>query len=517
MKRPALFFLLFVSLMCRGQVEINWFEKQEFENRGNDYHQVLGITANQELVVISGNSGSFLNNPEYFLETFSVETGKSQLYNRLSLPFLERKENKLKRFVLLEDQLIVLYTSYNRKREKNYLIGVRYNQLGAPISEPVVLDSVTTYSSSRKGTFHIAENPQKTKLLVYPIPAFEVTTEQKLHFSIFNGILQRMYNRTLEIPYKSREFELEQMELNEDDKAFFLVKITNLFKRWNPGQPNFKYVVIETTPESNEIKEFEIRLDKLSISDISITLDSQRLYIAGLYSKQAKVQSESIGLFFISIDTEKRAIVSSNFQQYPMGMLEFFLNPSQLAKEKELDEFKIRHLFPKKDGTFSLILEQYIYRQVCNTDIRTGVINCQDNYYYNDIALLTLSEKGKVTSFSLIPKTQYSGTEFDFSNSFIALNSPHIDVLLFNDDPKNLKDNYKDKPRTYSLGSRSHFVAATLGPELVMNYKEVKLEGLERNQVVMPRRSVKLSGDTVVVYADNRNVYQFGILTFTAP
>ncbi len=502
----------FLNLSVIAQYSINWTTSHESPVSNPQFVKMIGPVNDSLLFVVSGQASSLLNDESYFLETFNLNTQEKIVSQQLSLPYLKSKEKAIVEIIGIEQTVCIFYTDFNRSNGKNLLYVSQFNKKGRPVKENILLDSIEAYSASRRGDFNITTNPKKDKFIVFPAEPFEKAANQKIRYSIWNSELKPHTAREFDLPYKAREVELTQLDLGEDENAYFLIKITDLFKRWSPGLPNFKYVMIESISNKKEIKEYEIEIPNKSISDIAFRLDSNNLNIMGLYSDNAKAQEESSGIFYININTDSRKIIKSSFSPYPYLLKAAFLNENQLEKGKELDEFFVKSFLPKKDGSSSFITEQYLFREICTTDMRTGIINCQQNYYYNDLIEINLDPNGKFKSYNIINKAQYSSTSSCLDLSFLGLTDGQNNYFLFYDNNRNPNEIQarKEKLKTFEEGGRGKFLSVKVDNENITS-EELSLE-LDKSENLLVRECVKVDDSSYLVQAGNKRYYRFGVL-----
>lgn len=506
--------LVFFLLVANVQAQINavWSEPSQPPITNADIVKPIGPIGDSIIFVVYGQKSTLLTEEVYFLETYQAKTLIKTSSQQLSIPFTKAKDKNVIGFLPVENTLCVFFSDFNRANQKNYLRVSQFNAKGQPIKDNILLDSIEVFSASRRGTFNITTNPQKTNFLVFPVEPFEKAANQKIRYSIWDKNLNPITQRNFDMPYKAREVELTQLNLGEDDNAYFLIKITDLFRRWSPGLPNFKYVMIESFSTSNEIKEYEVTLPGKSISNLGFSLNNETLTLLGLYSDNAKTQEESSGYFYIQINTQQRKIVNSNFQGYPKTLMGQYLNENQLLKGKELEEFLIVHFMPHINHTASFATEQYLFREVCTTDMRTGIVSCQQYYYYNDIVEFNLNTDGSLNGFKVIKKAHYSTNESCADLSFLAFADQNINYYMFYDNPKNSLDSKSrnEKLKTYEEGGKGRLLLVK-STKNQLEAQEVSL-GLARDENLWVNLCVKLSDKSYLAYAGNKKSVRFGIL-----
>lgn len=506
-----IFFLLF-SGSISAQVKTYWSTPFEREISNPEFEKILFPIEDSVSFVVTGRRSTLLNDEEYYLATINLFTLEKRPTIKLPLDFLRSKEKDIVDFVTVGNTICAFYTQFNRSDDKSFLMVSQYDKKGRPIRENIKLDSLQIYSSSRRGNFYIHPDPQHSSFLVLPVEPFEKAGNQKIRYTIYNQELKVEASRNFDLPFKAREVEIDQIEVGEDHNAYFLIKITDLFKRWSPGAPNFKYIMIESLADHVEIKEYEFDLNPKSISDIAFSLDSNRLKVFGLYSDNGRASQESSGFFFITIDPENRIILNTSLSAYPEDLALNYISENQYGKGREPEELRVKDILSFKDGKTAVVLEQFIYREICNTDMRTGIITCTENYYYNDLSIVFLNASGALTSFNIIPKAQFSSDIHSNQLSFFTLQNPENMWVLFNDHPRNelqLEQRF-EKVKSFQHGDDGEFVAYSLKAN---NFEGEKVfHGVDRLESLNTRNAKKISDKIYLVFGEERRAIRFGIV-----
>lgn len=508
----ALFLLLTFFRFTQAQINVEWANIQEKQN-GLNFEKILGSSGNN-LVMVSAAKGLLAGETEFTINAYRLSPFEKISEKPFKIPQLNNRETTFLDVFLITDHVVVFHSRYEKDKNRNFLYASVFSIHGNTIRNLALVDSIEVFSNQRRGNFLFANSPNNHALLIMPVEPFEKTARQVLRYRILDRNLKSVSVFNTDLPYKSREFEITQIGVNNHNQVFTLAKITNLFKRWQQGEPNFKYLLLQTNNLNKEIKEFEIQLGQKSISDIVFNFDSLHLNIVGLYSETAKTIEESSGFFFIKTNINTKQIEYSLLKDYPTALLDNFLNENQVKKGKELKEFVIRRLLTNADSTYTLVLEQYIYRLVCNTDVRTGIISCQDNYYYNHVLLINFNTKGQISQHSNLPKLQFSSNENSPLNSFICLQGIQGKYLLYNDNHKNLRNNFTGKIKVYDRTRKSVVILARVSQNGLIKYQEFLHDDFKQLNFV-PQKTYWLNPTTQIVYAENKKYFRLGILSIT--
>jgi len=509
-KQIITLFIVFLNFALSAQFIVNWTPSQEPPISNPQNSKMVGPISDSLLFYISWQTSSILNDEVYYLETYNLKTQKKRFSEQLFLPYLKSKEKEVVDILPINNTFCVFFTDFNRALGKNYLYVTQFSKKGRLVNENVLLDSIEVYTASRRGNFNLTTNPTKDKFVVFPVEPFEKAANQKIRYTVWDSNINATDQRNFDLPYKAREVELTQLDFGLDGNAYFLIKITDLFKRWSPGLPNFKYVLIESVSRFKEVKEYEIELP--NISNVAFRLDSNSLNIMGLYSDNAREQNESSGIFYININTDSRKIIKSSYAPYPYKLKASFLNENQIEKGREVAELFVQSFLPKKDGSASFIAEQYVFREICTTDMRTGIISCQQYYYLNDLVVFYLDTYGKFTDYQIIKKAQFSNNESCSDLSFLGLTDGKNNYFIFNDNTRNSNNmsERNEKLKAFEEAGRGKVLGLKAAQEKIES-QEIFLN-IEKNENLLVNQCVKVNDSTYLVKAGNKRNYRFGVL-----
>lgn len=505
-----LLWLLLIPLACHTQPEFSWSQNFDFSVSKRKFQSFVGKTSDDKMLILSGRNASLTSAPVYTLEWLNMASMEIEMTGQLAIPNLSKETSDFIQFELIDKKIVVLFNQFVKTKMMNYLTVMIYGLNGDLMFPARYVDSIKVNTINRLGGFNITKNSSNTHILIQKEEPFEKKAIQNLSYKVINSKAEIVIANELELPFKSRGFDETQTVLDESLNAFFLVKVTDQFKKWTQGDPNYKYVLLELSQQSTEIKEYEIQLGKRSISDIAFRVDDNILQLVGLYSDEAKTEDESSGSFYIKIDTEAREILSTALSAFPNTLYNYFLNETKIAKGREIKHLTIKRLLPKENGA-TILLEQFIFREVCNVDVRTGLVTCQDNYYYNDLVFLSINQTGKLTDYKVINKAQYSSNVDDAALSAFALTDGKKDVALFYDNPKNLKLPNRDKVRTYESKMKSDYLVANVGNKTPINYSALDLQ-LDKRQKINHQDYFKIDDSAYLFFAQNKKMYRIGMV-----
>jgi len=382
------------------------------------------------------------------------------------------------------------------------------------MGNPVKLDEVKALSSKKSGIFDFVLSEDSTKLLVYHNEPFSKGENEKFSYMVFDSGMNKIWDKEIELPYQDEDVTVSDYILDRQGNVHLLAKISDKDTRWIKGKPNFKYIVLSYFQDANELKEFELDLKERSVSEITLRLDAEgNLIVAGFYSNIARGTDEIAGIFFLRIDTRNKSVVSKNVRDFEKSFLANFLDEKQAEKGKELEYFNLNHLEPTPDGGVWLVAEQYHYQQTCYTDPRTGIQECTDNYYYNDIMVIKMDKEGIVQWSKRIPKNQFSTNDGAPYASYLAGFTDEKVCLIFNDNPKNLTATESTSVKYMNNSARSVVVKVVLDME-GNALKNILFSAKDAQTVIQPKITLPISRNSSIIYGAGRRICKFGEISY---
>ena len=518
-KGKILCFLLYLCFTATGMAQmpeaqhIEWGEELSIPRKYR-LEQLIGKD-DQFLYVLLSQPESF-SHPEIFhLAKYHLTDFTEASVQPLTIPRGRGEETRFEKLIFSGDQMIMIVTYFSSSNATFNAFGYFVSKEGVVGEDPIALYEFTGANRRNPGRYRFLLSADSTRLVVHFTKPYDKRTPQKDVFTAFNLSLEPLWAKSLEMPYTSQEVDIVQEMTDSKDRVYTLARITHPEKRWSKGEPNFRYVLFVYSHQRNELREFNLALKGRSISDAHMAHNGpDRVLVAGLFSDLARKENESSGMFYMELDAASQAIVHQGIQPFDSQLLQQYLSPRQLERGQELENFEIHKLLSSHDGGAYVVSEQYQHKRDCVTDLRTGVQNCTDQYYFNDLLISRIDTGGELNWMKSVRKLQYSANDFGLYSSLIA----HADTgklfMVYNDHPKNTSSTARDDVRSMTAPASSNMVQIGFGTENTSARKP--LDYAEDNQAIfLPTKSLLVSQREMIVVARLGGNLRFGRLYFT--
>lgn len=422
------------------------------------------------------------------------------------------KQLDVEAFVRLGDYPVMIASHYNKDKNRIEVYARPYNLEGEAKDKDYKIADFDAKRRSNQNLLRVISNTDKNKILVYYNQAFEKYQNEKSEFRLFDKDLNLIYERFIEFPYRERNFSVYRTYVDENGRVFLLVRIV-LEKNEvaDRSVPRYRYSLVTFGPDRDAVEDYNLQMENYYTSDITMAINGDRVICAGFYSLISS--NRAAGTFFIEIDRKTREIVSRKMEKFEKDFVVDFIPNRRMRKITEVPDFKVDQLYLFADGSATLVGEQFYIDEICFRDFRTGMINCQYNYNYNNIAAFKFDERGNALWTANIPKYQQSTNDGGrFLSYCFGVNQNEELVFIFNDHPKNLNP-ADDRVGVMTNVRKSIPVMVILSKEGA--YARVPLSA-DRVQKLffVPMLSYQISASSAMLYAIRNNRFRIGIVDF---
>lgn len=233
-----------------------------------------------------------------------------------------------------------------------------------------------------------------------------------------------------EIIYNSENLEVFQVEISNQGNIFVMTRE----KKGKGSQPNdYQYIIYKYQPDSQKITPIPLQVDNRYITDIIFKIDkNEDLFLGGFYSNLNS--SSIIGTIYFRIDHETLEIVNQKTDKLDQSFLERYLSQKQIYKGKELMDFYLDKMVLRSDGGIVLFAERF-YSTYSSSSMYYGFygpgVYYRDRivYNYNDVAIISIDNEGKIEWTSIVEKRQSS--EFPQQLSYVPVITPEKVVIFY--------------------------------------------------------------------------------------
>lgn len=261
--------------------------------------------------------------------------------------------------------------------------------------------------------FRLCSNPGQTYLVAVSsgIPAGPGP-----QVAMFDSSLK--FVREMQLP-GDQNIELVEGRVDDYGNVYLLTKAGS--------REHSSYTLYAFPVMTGEVISYVLDIPGKSINGVAFCLDNDdNIMLSGLAGENDLLSS----FFFIKIDRETGDVIGRNLLRLDASLGNHYIGDSRTPARAELQNLKIQSLLPDADGGALLLAEDQTVKELCVSDPRTGLVNCDWHFSYNDILVFKLGKNAEPVWFNLIPKKQIViGEEESIFLSYQVV--PGEDGLLF--------------------------------------------------------------------------------------
>lgn len=358
------------------------------------------------------------------------------------------------------------------------------------------------------------------------------------YFAVIDSDLNKLWDKKLKFKESERQVEASSFELGAKDQIYFTAKIfdTNsssraLRKRF-AKMAEYSVNIVKVTDEG--YNKYELDLGDRFIKGIKIVKNpfGNDIACAAMIgdSRSGPIQ----GISYLKLDSETGEVLYAKKRNFTIQELEDFgtKNTSRDRRSGQVgldDEFIFRDVIYKKDGSYTMLAEEYRV-EVSTTSSPNGGTTTSTSFRNNHIISANFGADGEVQNITLIPKkysASKSGTPFadealeekTHYMFFSTLNSGDNIYYLYNDDEKNFTRNITN-PNRYKTVTNFRECVAVIA-HIDENGKLIRKELFKKEDtgtLLMPKFSTEISPSEMLIFLKRqrflaKDAFRFGILS----
>ncbi len=505
MKNIVIFFLLSFPLTQVFSQQITYTQPESQDVRNIDF-EIIGK--------IHGNFLVYKNNRSRY--AVSVYDNRMDLKQRVDLDFMPDKTLNVD-FVAYPDFAYLIYQF--QKRSVLYCMAAKIDGEGNLINKPIELD--TTYISffADNKIYSSINSEDKSKIMIYKIQK----KSDKYNFTtlLFNDSLQLLHKSRIETSYDEHRDVFSDFFVDNDGNFVFAKATKSSSKDYLEDA-----YLITKAPESDAFDSKKLNLSGRYLDEIKLKVDNvnHHYLINSLYYYKKRGNVE--GLYTAVWNERPDELISENFAELNDTIRA--LAKTEGGLKYAFNNFFIKDVILKNDGGFILAAEDHSTQSRGNPFNRFDYLygspfyssyynpyyfyspstywygsgyrgfynNSQVRYYYDNIVVLNLDNKGKLIWSNVVHKSQFDDNTDNFLsyNTMITGGELHF---LFNELER----------RTQLINDQS------ISPDgKVTRYPP--LHSLDRGYEFMPRYAKQVSSTQIIVPCSYRNYICFAKIEF---
>lgn len=378
----------------------------------------------------------------------------------------------------LKNNILHFISEERRKEDKRFLYAGFTDTNLKTLDRLNVADEVNDDDKAINfGTRSIS--PDSTKVLVYHENTGRRKDPNILVYKVYNANITEVINEgAASLPIKAKNYFTEEVRVDNLGNVYVLAKIDKEKKEKEKGFSNYYYKLVVFAKDKT-VKEFDFDYPDNDISYIDmIPGKDNTFFCTGFLTnlKGGKKRLISDEMFFTKLDCNTLQLGESKMLKVDG------LYPEEIKRSEDYVPYKIRKIYQKSNGGYSIVAEQY--KLIVTTHHgANGMTYTSYTYYYCDIACIQTNSNAIVETVTRMPKYQKNAG----NPSIVSTFKNDKTYVIYEDLTKNLEaqDDKKTKRSTKSLfssDSKNALFLMTVTPdgkfskEIMYDYKESKIK-----------------------------------------
>lgn len=373
----------------------------------------------QKIVKIVGESNNKIfalaikGKDDYFIKIFESGSMKLVSSNPIVIPQISDKEVDFEEIFLLNDNLYVIGSVYNKKDKIFNLVATQVSDKGVLSKSPVVLFDAEVAKKSSRGDFYFKLSPDEGALLVMHTSLFSKEDAVKYEVKLFDDKMGTLFSNTEKVKFddskKDYEFTISDFEVNFQDDVFLVV---NESYRDSKKKEQIEKFEIHTFKRNNGYKKEIVNIDikgKEIINCKMISTNKNTLKIVGFYSsvrENGKANKELKGVYNATIDLNTNSTNTVKFNEFDYATKVKLLGERRAKKGKDVKPYyNITTIIEKNDGGL-IVLSEFQFVYVGQSSGIGPLAATPVTYTKNEIIITSLKADGTFEWGNVLPKEQ---------------------------------------------------------------------------------------------------------------
>lgn len=442
----------------------------------------------------------------------SVYDNEMKLTGNIDLKFMPDRTLNVD-FIAYPDYAWMIY-QYQR-RNIVYCMAVKINGEGKLLTDPIEVDTSAISFFADNKIYSTIYSEDKKEVMIFKIQKkndqFNFTT------LLFDDQLQLKHKSRVETNYRDRTNVFSDFFLSNTGNFVFTVG-----NRSNSRDYISELALVTKSPASDTFAVKQIDTNDKYLDEIKLKIDNlnQHYILNSFYYTRKRGNTQ--GLFTAVINENNNQLIAETFAQLSDTLR---ANIKEKGNDKyALNDFFIRDVILKKDGSFLLMAEDFYSQSRSNPWNRYDYLygypgyyspyyyysspyfnyygnrymynNTQTRYFYNNILVLSMDSTGKYDWTNVIHKSQYDDESDNFLSYALMITGGKLH-FLFNELSR----------RKQLLNDRT----ITGDGEVTRN---PPLHNLDRGYDFMPRYAKQVSASELIVPCMYRNYVTFAKIQF---
>ncbi len=536
-----LFFVGFLSLSISAQDQFGPITLKYGEEIEDNKKKIVKIAgeANNKIYTLA------IKGKKHFIKVFDANEMKPLSVNEIELPELKDKDLDFESLKVIDGEIYVFGSLYDRKKKEFDLLAVKVSEDGTLTDTQKLLFNTPITKRRERGAFYFKASPSKDKLLVMHATLFEKEDVIQYEIKLFDKDLNTITSSLEKVPFEDRkdlEFMISDFDVSANDDIFLVV---NESYRDRKQKKNIEKFEVHAFKKNNNYQKEVININfenKAIINCELLATNKGLLQLVGFYSgvnKRGRANWRLKGIFTSTIDISSNEVTNLKFNEFDYDTKVKLIGERRAKKGKDVKPFYITHsLIEKEDGGLIFLAEyQLVYIGRTQGIGPLGFTPIQ--FTKNEIIVTSLNPDGSVQWSNVIAKKQkaaYTTLSVGFFGQFnsgsltvgagvsipvaqlgkgpeylgaIPIYKDNKLTVIFNDNKKNV--GVTDIEEIRSLGNYNKAIPTAFSFDNEGKILRMDPEEVQKDRLIMrPGVFFRKSSTEYIIYASKRSKDKIG-------
>jgi hypothetical protein len=385
------------------------------------------------------------------------------------------------------------------------------------MSEWEEFDDIVDVDNNDVKEIKLVQSDDKSKFLFYVKNAPDVKLKNEgITCKIFDTNFNKIGSKRIDLKPKDK-YDIKNTSLSNEGQFVILIYNNLTFSEKTKDNAKYKYVLYLYNGKTNEIKNYDIALEKQYISDVNYVIDnsSNKVTLSGFYSDKItgfyafQTEGNCIGYIYKQINLSTNNIDIDVVKNFDIKVLN--RNPNSIKEGYQAvipNKYKIRKLVKRENNEITMLCEYYRW------DSQSSGSLTFDDYYFNDILVTNFDKEGNMIKTFYIPKQQLR--KGDQLTSFISGMINNKLIFVYFDSEKNYgKKGYIGEEMSAYGDAIVGAVTCDFDGNITNRKIIYRMNKSDNKSPYMDvKNSIKVNDNKYFIPCIIKNNYQYGFLTF---
>jgi hypothetical protein len=276
---------------------------------------------------------------------------------------------------LKNGKLNFLGSTYDKRTKNNVLYRKEETDSGILSEKKMVWEYSSSYFESSSKKFKFCTNKKQDLQLCLGVQTGGMGNYM-VHFAIIDNMYNVIKNKSASLDLKGKAIKINYFSIDEPGNVQLLIQYQRSEDSLDLGFSLFAFPIL-----TDDILEYQLDLPDKQITGVYFDLtENDHLKVCGLYQTDYKKTDISAGAFYMDIDRETGEVIQKNIIPFNAAFLGNYLGEALKINKEDFKHLKITRASCNKDGNFQMYAEQTQEEELCETDYRSGLQICKEEY-----------------------------------------------------------------------------------------------------------------------------------------